>query len=293
MIQPEQFKKKALVVLHLNAVKNNPLNILANIPAELHPVEGDSYEDNFLTDTVPVAFKDEDEVFKNAILANILRKESDASVQERYLIIALIKAGASPNICVMDSPDRWIYPISQIVYAQDAGYAQALLSRGAYPNRFGEASPIKSAHTVELARVLVDYGTKIKLPIRGSEEPLLNMIAEKSYYEPELLRFYSRLGLSVNAQSKYRKETPLHKAVDKALWGNAIALEKVKILLELNCNVHLHDCFNKTPIDYIDDELNDIRLTYHGRKHFKFVKDIIIKHEAYSNAKTFRNIALD
>jgi ankyrin repeat protein len=209
--------KKQISIIRLKAI-NDTANFKDAFPEELLPQEGDSFEHNSLMEIVPTALANKDTDFKNAFLATILDKFLPPQT-DLYWIIALVKSGANPNLKVNSSPVSYNPPIALIYRHPNYAYAHALIERGADPhlqiNKHDTFTAINSAHSVELVELLRSHGVNIDYigPFTGS---FLHNAACQPLAQPELIDYFIKNGLDVNAQTAVDLNTPLHCLLEAA-----------------------------------------------------------------------------
>jgi hypothetical protein len=258
--------------------------------------ENDSYEDNIFMRTMPKALSGKDDDFKNGALASIIEKADKVSGKERHAVIALIQAGANPNLlCKRERYDSELTcPLYQVSYSQDKAYAQALLLRKADVNikTFGKLPVIWTAHTVELAKFLVEKGASAT-GRKSHGLTLLHQVMEHENYEPSLLRYYVSRGLDIHDQDNVSQATPLHDICSWPSEFNGIHQEKLKILLELGADTTtLTNNWGVTVLQKIENNIG-LQDDEELRAHYQNLKDIILEHFYKEEAKRLRNICID
>ncbi len=185
---------------------------ILSIPKKYIPNEDASFEDNILMDIIPAALADASQEFKDDILADNFMTGGNGI--ERLRCVALVEAGANPNILSSEHINSEEYPIGRIgsYRHKDYDYVSALLARGANPNIFisyrdfvpGIASekhtPLVKVYGLELAKLMVEYGADPKTVGSASKKTCLHVAAVHEEFPADLLEFYIKHGVDVNAK---------------------------------------------------------------------------------------------
>lgn len=281
-------------------------DFVRSIPKEYIPQESASFEDNVFMDIIPAALSQATQEFKDDIFADTLVRHPGRL--EHLLCIALIEAGANPNILNSAHVKNTSYPIAHIcgfeIVRDDYDFAKALLDRGANPNvpvdywshehDYDEKhTPLVRIYDLKLAELMVQYGANPKAVSSKSKKTFLHLAAQKKQYSPSLLQFYIDNGVDVNAKDSCGS-TPLERIVlDQQSHvresEHQKLRDKVSILLANGADYHrAMGLVAKT-----SQELMSAYLFGYVNK-YKILRDMLASHDTYmQQAAHLKDMGLD
>jgi ankyrin repeat protein len=226
-------------------------NFVCSIPKEYVPLGSASFEDNVFMDIIPAALSQATQEFKDDVFAETL--VGPLSRVRQLLCIALIEAGANPNLLKSTHVNNTLYPITHVCVPDDYDFAKALLDRGANPNvavdywslehNYAEKhTPLVRIYEPKLAKLMVQYGADVKALSSRSKKTFLHIVSEEGSYPKELLQLYIDSGVDVNAKDSCGS-TPLERIVldqqSHVIESEHQTLQdKVSILLDNGADYH-------------------------------------------------------
>ncbi len=214
-----------------------PFDFIPSVPEKYIQQAPAPFENNRYMDIIIAGLKNRSQYFKNAVLAHHL--SSNYSHLNHCIHIALIDAGAHHEDSL------------RVVYAnrgkKDYDYAKALLLRGANPNAMckfflpgqcnvlDEHLELSQLTDLDLIEILVDAGANVMATSRVFNLTLVHLAANYEKYEPEILEFYLRKKVDVDAKD-FLGFTALERIIidDSRYESNAMHTmmqEKVQLLL--------------------------------------------------------------
>lgn len=270
--------------------------LIKQIPQEYLPGDFESYEKHALMNVLPSALKDKDQMFKDDALKSALylmyrayNIGDDRSV--RGLIVALIKAGANPNVVTSDNESALHHCID------DLEYTQIVLSHGADANlatKERRETPLFKARTAAIARELVKYHAVIDAITNYDNDTPLHNAVNDIRSEPALLEFLLKQPhINPNARG-FLDRTPLESLIRNARYYRNVPhllQEKMHILLNRGVD-HL------AALKYSGEKLHDVNRSTKPSEAEKIAYDILVNHAAgiqryNEEAARLRNICID
>ncbi len=263
-------------------------DVMPAIPIEYVPDESASFEDNILMDIIPPALHDKTHEFKTAIAEKLTSRLHIAPV-DKLFAIALVEAGAHPDIFLKHN-----------FYLNEYNYTNALLTRGGNPNIFieefnygydvHENQPLLfSAEKLTLIKLMILHGANIHARSSISRETILHAAANNQILSAEILLFYIRNNINVNAKDAFGS-TPLEVLIlnkESYVGGYKKRLPDVVNIL-LNNGAHY-----KRALKLVEEKLKEPFPILYTNK-CRILYDILTKHDAYAEeAYRLRNITLD
>ena len=100
------------------------------------------------------------------------------------------------------------------------------------------------AHTVPVAKALLDAGADVNITDRSHRTPLMDIMFNPHINDPKLVDLFVQYGADINAQD-FNGETALHIVIARETNGS---LEMVKALIKNGANLEVKDRYGNTPL---------------------------------------------
>lgn len=266
-----------------------PKDFYYKLPKEYHDEPINSYEDNQVMRVVPQALADRPTEFKNNVLELLLSIMPKAysyfdDDYVRAVIIAVIKAGADPDLEIKTRDNEGQRPIAHISYKEDdLGYAKALIALGAKANvrvknyrtdDTGTVPLLFLAKTCELAELLIRHGAVLNADGVSMNKTVLHEVVDEVGAEPALLKLYlGKYKFAVDAPMRWAF-TPLQLLVYHAYYyrGGRLGAADQKPILKEKLMILLEHGADYLPV---------LAALEHGQKTGSLSWEIISKHHSY------------
>ena len=162
-------------------------------------------------------------------------------------------------------------PLYRSLLSNNLSAAKDLLKMGANPNITNNMSetPLYQAvdmGNMEAVQLLIDYSANTNISKSDGNTPLHIAVRKQ---RRDLIKILLENGADPNSQNKLYQQTPLHVAMK-----SKSDIETIKLLHKFKANPNIRDKYDKTPIDYCEDQnYKDQMKTVFGDSEMIYIED--------------------